>query len=116
MENMIDTTRLSKAYANILGKMINMDGTVSEREKKKFFNFFEREFQLNQSRINDLFEQALRQDDISDDILIIKEFLAKLPMQKTRLMMYINEIIISDGIQNKEYELFDKIRRDLFDI
>lgn len=44
------------------------------------------------------------------DIPNIKDILSSHPMYKMEFMQYLNQTIISDGIADSEYEVFERVR------
>jgi hypothetical protein len=100
-------------FAAILYALIQSDGTVSEIERRKFDTFFAEEFALDSSRIDLLFEAAASVTDIDDHLARLREGFGGHAAYLLRFMEYLNETILSDGIGDGEYALFEKVRAGL---
>ena len=99
-----------EAYAVLLYAIIAKDGSVSIKEREKFDNFFQNEFSLNDNEVADLFDFATKEIDYKKYIDILKASLQDNPMQKLNFLQYLNQTVISDGIEDIEYEIFEEIR------
>jgi uncharacterized tellurite resistance protein B-like protein len=98
------------ALAVVLKSMIVQDKQITQKEMQKFTDFFVNEFNLNQKTINELFEKS----DVDTLSKALQHLQASLElMEKMSFMNYINQVIISDSIDNSEYELFEEIKDSL---
>jgi uncharacterized tellurite resistance protein B-like protein len=99
-----------EALAVVLKSMIVQDKQITQKEMQKFTDFFVNECNLNQKTINELFEKS----DVDTLSKALQHLQASLePMEKMSFMNYINQVIISDSIDNSEYELFEEIKDSL---
>ena len=92
------------------------DKRVSKKEQKKFNIFLKNEFSLNPIEIKSMFKkvQENTQESINKNLEILKDALSDYPVEKTRFMKYLNECIICDGVDEREYHTFEEIRERLF--
>jgi hypothetical protein len=65
---------------------------------------------LESEAIDVLFKDCLSQTNYDEHILLLKEGFTGSPMQLMRFVQYLNETILSDGISDGEYALFEKVR------
>jgi len=115
MKNSAKLNELQNSFAIILATLIKTDGKISEQERKKFNDFFKKEFELDNNSIDKLFKEAIEsQENIEQHIELLKDGFKDDIMAKARFMQYLNETIISDGIEDKEYAVFEMIREKLF--
>ena len=113
MKNTPKLNTLQESFAVVLCGIIQSDGTVSQKERKKFDDFFAKEFELSKEEAQNLLEKALNETDYDKHIARLKEELKDMPMCKMKFMQYLNEIILSDGIGKDEYEFFEMVRSKL---
>jgi len=105
---------LQVAFAVVLTHIIKADGIESKQEQERFSNFFKENFALETTKIEDLYNISINlEDDLSNHLNILREEMKKFPSIKIKLMHELNCLIQSDGIDNREYEEFEKIREIL---
>ncbi len=114
MKKNFDLNKLCDSLAYLICNIIKTDGSISEKERKKFDDFFIKEFGLDKEDVEVLFKKAINDTNYDEHISFLKEAFIDNPIQKAKFMKYLNEIIYSDGIKDGEYELFEKIRAELF--
>ena len=116
MRNIVESNQLMESYAAVMCAVMKKDGKITEKEKEKFFNFYKQEFMLDELGIEPLFKMGMKEEDINKHIKRIKEIAGSDSNNMMRFMQYLNETIISDGIEDEEYEIFEGIRKILFDV
>lgn len=116
MKNIGLLNNLQYSFATVLWSIMISDKRVTKKEQKKFNHFLKNEFALNQIEIKSMFEkvQENTHESIRENIDILKDALGEHPVQKTRFMKYLNECIICDGVDEREYKTFEEIRERLF--
>ena len=115
MKNISILNTLQDSFATILCSIIMSDNIVSEKEKKKFTGFFKDEFSLSAEETEVLFRKSMENLGKLDTYLLqLKKGLEDYPIEKARFMKYLNECIICDGVDNREYITFEEIRLKLF--
>lgn len=114
MHNDQELNKLKKSFAIVIREIILADKTVTTEERNKFDSFFKNEFNLSQSEINTLYVEAINDEmDLDSHILLLKEGFKNKAMLTARFMQFLNETILSDGIEDKEYETFEMINQKL---
>jgi uncharacterized tellurite resistance protein B-like protein len=106
---MMDDKKIN-ACAVVLKRMIAQDGKTTQEEMQKFTSFFVEEFSLNESEAKELYERV----DVDEFSLALEHIGSLAPMEKMKFMNHINQVIISDDIDDSEYELFEEIKDRLF--
>jgi len=116
MRNIVESNQLMESYAAVMCAVMKKDGKITEKEKEKFFNFYKQEFMLDELEIEPLFKMGMKEEDIDKHLKRIKELSGSDPYGMMRFMQYLNETIISDGIDEGEYAIFESIRKILFNV
>jgi len=102
---------LYASFAVVFYHVIDADGVKSLQEKEKFFNFFKNYFELEQDLVLELYNDVVElEGDLDKHLEILKEELQNFPSLKIKLMNELNSIILSDGIDDREYVVFEKVR------
>ena len=115
MKNISILNTLQDSFATILCSIIMSDNIISEKEKKKFMGFFKDEFSLSVEEIEALFKKSMDSlANLDTHLFQLKKGLEDYPTEKARFMKYLNECIICDGVDNREYIIFEEIRSKLF--
>ena len=115
MQNRAELNSLKESFATILYSVIISDDVISQEEREKFNRFFKNEFSMSTDESKKLFEKVCANiDEVDTHISKLKISLDGHPMEKARFMSYLNECIICDGIDDKEYDEFDRVRSKLF--
>ena len=106
---------LQRAFAVVIYHVINADEIETEREKKRFREFFENDFGLNDLEIYKLHKEASQFDEDFDTYLdVLKEKISAYPGVEMKLMKTLNLIMVSQSFNEKEFTEFEKIRDALF--
>jgi len=116
MKNIDILNNLQYSFATVLWSIMISDKIVSKKEQKKFNTFLTDEFSLTPTEIKTIFEkvQTCTKEEIEEHLILLKEALEEYPVQKSRFMKHLNECIICDGVDEREYQTFEKIRKKLF--
>jgi len=115
MKNHPELNELHGSLACIMCAIIKSDLRTSPQEVKKFNEFFAREFELEKEHIDTLHEDAMQDNsDVDEHLALLKEAFAENIILKGRFMEYLNNCVISDGIDYREYPVFEKVRIQLF--
>jgi len=115
MKNIEILNGLQESFAVLLWAIIISDGVVSDKEREAFNKFFEQEFDLNPYEIDALFKTVeTNQKDLEQHLKLLRLALRSYPIQKARFMQYLNQCIICDGVDDREYRTFEEIRQQLF--
>ena len=116
MKNIEPLNNLQYSFASVLWSIIISDNIVSQKEEKKFNTFLENEFSLSPTEIESMFKkiQSNNKESLEKHLNRLKEALQSYPIQKLRFMNYLNECIICDGVDDREYQTFEEIRKKLF--
>jgi len=104
---------LAEHFAVLMCGIIQSDSTITEQEKKKFDDFFSQEFAMDPQQIEELYTMAIEERNYDERIARLREILTDIPMIKLRFVDYLNKTILSDGIGDGEYALFEKVRDGL---
>ncbi len=115
MQNNPQLRPLRDSFACVAAALICVDGKISKAEMSRFHDFFAREFGVEEHEADAFLEVA--KGDLGSLDQHIEELSAVLPenlVERGRFMRYFNDCIISDGIDQGEYPIFDKIRDALF--
>ncbi len=115
MKNIEILNGLKESFAVLLWAIIISDGVVSDKEREAFNKFFKLEFDLNPYEIDALFQTVEKnQENLEQHLKLLRLAFRSYPAQKARFMQYLNECIICDGVDNREYHTFEEIRQKLF--
>ena len=107
--------RLKDSFATLLVYAIRADDVISEKERVLFCELMEEHFDVEYAQsLKFLSETTPTKEDIDKHIEIINRFLKDNPMQKMRILAYLNHIIYTDGIELNEYKVFEKLKNKLF--
>jgi len=113
MKDIEKLNALQDSFAVVICGIIKSDGIISDSERKKFDDFFAKEFELSVEEIDTLFESAVQSDNYDEHISLLKEGFLGHPMQMMQFMKFLNETILSDGIGENEYALFERVKDGL---
>ena len=106
---------LRDSFACVAAALIAVDGKTTSREVERFHEFFTREFGVDQEQADALLEQGMQQRErVDEHIAVLSAVLPHNLLERGRFMRFFNDCIITDGIDDREYPLFDKIRDQLF--
>jgi len=113
MKDIAKLNALQDSFAVVICGIIKSDGIISDNEREKFDGFFIKEFGLSQDELDTLFENAIKSNNYDEHITLLKEGFSGQPMQTMHFMKFLNETILSDGIGENEYALFERVRDGL---
>ena len=116
MHRIPELSQLQDDFAVVLYAIIRSDGTISGEEREKYHTFFAREFGLSEAETTVLLEEAGAMDasiDLDAHIARLKKGFVNHPMKRMHFMQYLNETILSDGIGDNEYAVFERVRDGL---
>ena len=95
--------------------VIVVDGVTSAGEMARFHDFFAREFGVPEAEADTLLEIGKKDiERLDHHLAVLSDVLPHNLVERARFMRYFNDCIIKDGIDQREYPLFDKIRDKLF--
>lgn len=110
-----DNDKLKMLVSILLCHIIDADDVKSEKEMNKFHEIFESQFQISKDESMVIYQETVKLNfDLISDIEKIEKELASDTIRKAKVMKILNEMILSDGIDNREYEVFEIIRNKLF--
>ena len=113
--NRNDTT-LQRAFAVVIFHVIKSDNIETSIEKKKFANFFKNDFDLDDTHINQLHDDASKFDsDFETYLTVLKEKISDYPEVELKLMQTLNSIVASQKFDIDEYGAFENIKKALFE-
>ncbi len=103
------------SFACVISALIASDESVSAKERSHFIEFFEREFGLDTASAKSLMASGRSDADKFDEHLAaLKQALSDNKKESARFMHFLNTCIVCDGVDDREYEIFDKIKSELF--
>lgn len=106
---------LQRAFAVVIYHVINADDIETERERKRFRDFFKNDYGLDDLGIYILHKEASKFDKDFDVYLdVLKEKIGAYPEVEAKLMKTLNSIMVTEKFNEKEYAEFEKIRDALF--
>ena len=95
------------ALASLLYHIISVDNLTSEKEKHKFSQILNDEFNLKPEQIASLYSYVKTlQTDIHDDLKTIKEHLKENPHIRMTLMQKLIHLMSLDGVTDGELDIF----------
>jgi len=107
--------QLKDSFATLLIYGIKADDVISEQEKELFCTLMEEHCNIEYPESVEILKQTHPTEaDIEKHTQIINDFSKNNPMQKMHILECLNHIIYSDGIENNEYKVFEKLRDELF--
>lgn len=110
-----DNDKLKISVAVLLGHIINADNIQSEKEIIKFHEIFEKQFQSSKDESIVIYRKVQElSGELDNHIEQIKTELIDDAISKAKIMQILNEMILSDGIDDDEYRVFNEIREKLF--
>ena len=115
MQNNPQLLPLRNSFACVAAAVIGVDGQTSKAELARFHEFFETEFGVAESEADALLEAGkAERENLEHHLEVLASALPENLAERARFMRYFNDSIRADGIDAKEYPLFDKIRDVLF--
>ena len=102
------------SFAVVVFHVVRADGKETLQEQEKFVNIFTEYFDLDKERVAELYKFAVNlEGNVDEHLEVLKEKIAHVPSVKMKLMHEVNSLIQADGIDNREYVVFEKIREAL---
>ena len=114
MKNNPNLNELKSSFACILCGIIKSDGKISSKEREKFDEFFVKEFSLESSNIDALFHDNIEDASYDEHVDLLKIGFEGSPMLMARFMKYLKALILSDGVSDGEYAVFERVRVGVF--
>ena len=102
------------SLAILLHGIINADGRADEKEKRKFIDLMINLFHVDKAEAEDLFVNA-KGDDFAYHANVIRTALDARPFECMQVMNALNQVIISDHVETREYQIFDEVKQILID-
>jgi len=106
------------AIKNILALLmitvVNADKKVTAKEQAKILSFFKSEFEMNENETITLFDSIEENiEEFNKASKELNEILQNDIAAKAKALNYLNSIIICDGCEDIEFEVFEKIKNTL---
>lgn len=106
---------LRDSFACVAAAVIGVDGKTTKAELDRFHEFFSTEFGVTDEEADAFLALAMRErDNLDYHIDVLSNVLPENLVERARFMRYFNDCIITDGVEEGEYPVFDKIRNALF--
>jgi len=106
---------IKKSVAILLAHIIKVDNRDVEKEASLFCSIMGQEFNCSKSEALSYLIDALKHDyNLDKHIEIIDNALKNNKISKMHLLEQLNHMIYSDRISQKDYQIFEKIKRKLF--
>jgi len=105
---------IKNILALLMITVVNADNKVTAKEQAKILSFFKSEFEMNENETITLFdsiEENLEEFNIASQEL--NKILQNDMAAKAKALNYLNSIIICDGCEDIEFEVFEKIKNTL---
>lgn len=113
--NYSDDDAIHIALASLLYHIVTADGVESAKEQQKFCEIMQSEFDLDKLQVGILYRYAKEKNiDFDSDLQVINQYLKDQPVLRMQFMEKLNQLVISDGLQNSELALFNKIMKVIF--
>ncbi len=110
-----DNDKLKISVAVLLCHIINADDIKSDKEINKFHKIFEKEFNTSKDESIAIYQKIKELNgELNNNIEQIHNELGDDAIVKGKIMQILNEMILSDGIEDNEYKIFEEIREKLF--
>jgi len=101
--------------ASLLFHIISRDGIESDKEKERFCEILQTEFKVDKLQVGVLYAYVKENHrDLKEDLTIINQYLSNKPVIRMHFMDKLNQLIISDGIQEQELTLFNEVAKVIF--
>lgn len=112
-DELLDEVMLSVGI--LLFDIIVADGIITNKELEKFSAIFSTKFDIKFTSVEHLFNHIpLLQGDLSEHSTVIRNHLNKNGVKHYAVLDILNQMIIVDGVDNREYDQFYKIKH-IFD-
>ncbi len=110
----VEDHTLQRAFAVVIYHVINADKIETDREKKRFSEFFLNDFGLDDLEIYKLHKEASQFDKDFDTYLdVLKEKIGAYPEVEVKLLKTLNSIMVTQKFNKEEFAEFEKIRDTL---
>jgi len=115
MINREELLTVKKSFAVAIYKVISCDEHVSDGEKEKFNSFFMEKLGLSQYESEKLLEETKNSlNELDIHLERLKNALHNHVTDKAMFMRFLNECILCDGVDSREYPEFEYIRKAIF--
>lgn len=105
---------IKKILALLMINVVNADNKVTAKEQAKILSFFKSEFEMNENETITLFNSIEDNlDEFNTASQELNEILKNDVVAKAKALNYLNSIIICDGCEDIEFEVFEKIKNSL---
>jgi len=102
-----DEETLHSALASVLFHIISADNQIGKKEKKKFADILEQEFELSDKQIDHLYQAAKSStSDLHADLEMVNIHLKQDPVLRMNFMKKLNQLINLDGVKDRELDIF----------
>ena len=109
-------TKLKNSVAILLAHIIKVDHRDIEKEAPLFCQLMGEDFDCDTDEAKGILERVIAEPyDLDTHIGIIAQALKDDRLSKYHLLEQINHMIYSDTIDPQDYEIFEKIKKRLFD-
>jgi uncharacterized tellurite resistance protein B-like protein len=103
------------SFACVISALIASDEKVTSKEHSHVVEFFDSEFGIDQAGAEALIAAGRNDiEKLDEHIALLKGALQDHGNAGIRFMRFLNTCIACDGVDNREYEIFDKIKAELF--
>jgi len=114
-ENVKDDNKVKVALATLMCNIAHADNKITSIERDNVYSFFQQEFELSTEETKSLFAPLLEQSSILDkEVEIVRQALVDNMKLKALLLRHLNNLIICDGCENIEYDVFSEIKNRFF--
>jgi uncharacterized tellurite resistance protein B-like protein len=101
--------------ACVISAVISSDEKVSNKERERAAEFFVREFGKDKASAEALLVSGRKMVDRFEEHLgAVKAALQDNPKEAARFMAFLNTCIVCDGVDDREYVLFERVKSELF--
>jgi len=110
-----DSELIHNALASVLYHIIAVDGHETDKEKHRFEQILQKEFELSAKQTISLYRYVKTlKSDFKSDLSTVNEYLKDNSHQRMQLMMKLNQLMAVDGINNEELGIFYDAMEVLF--
>lgn len=113
-----DERKNKNALKNILAVLmitvVNADEKSTIKEQNKVLEFYQNEFNMNKEETINFFNSVKHENrDVVVALENLKELFASDVQTKAKVLHHLNSLIICDGCEDVEYDIFEQIREYL---
>ena len=108
-------TMIKESVAALFCHVIKLSGKDLDTERPLFCRFMNQDFDAHKEESCILFEQVMQKDyNIDTQIAMIANALHTETYTKMSVLKQLNHIIVRSELQDKDYDLFDKVKDAFF--